>query len=143
MAENKGKYFLDTNIPMYAAGKESKYKKACLNILKSIKDYNFSYYLNTEILQEILYRYSSVGLEGFGIKLARKMLELIPNILPVTKEDIYLSMSFMETYDSLLSRDAIIAANMVNNKIRHMITVGNDFSRMKEIRTISPLEFLG
>ena len=142
MSEGRKKYFIDTNIIMYSAGKEHKFKEACLKILKCMDNYENEYYLNTEIFQEILYRYDSIGMRSFGIELATSMLELFDNILPIDEEDIYMSVSLMKRYEWLLSRDAIIIANMINIGIKEIISVDNDFDEIKEINRIDPMNFI-
>ncbi len=141
MFEGEKTYFIDTNIIMYSAGKEHKFKEACLKILKCVDSYENEYYLNTEVFQEILYRYDSIGMRSFGIELAAKTLELFDNILAISEEDIYMSISLMEKYERLLSRDAIIIANMVNKGIEGIISVDNDFDGIEEIRRIDPMGF--
>jgi len=140
MAEERKKYFIDTNIIMYSAGKEHKFKEKCLKILKCADNYENEYYLNTEVFQEILYRYSSIGKRDFAIELVSDMLELFDNILPVDVEDIYLSVSLMKKYEWLLSRDGIIIANMVNNGIKEIISVDNDFDGIEEINRVDPMD---
>jgi predicted nucleic acid-binding protein len=39
MSERRKKYFIDTNIIMYSAGKEHKFKEACLKILRDMGNY--------------------------------------------------------------------------------------------------------
>ena len=68
------------------------------------------------------------------------MLELFDNILPVDEEDIYLSVSFMKKYEWLLSRDGIIIANMINNGIKKIISVGNDFDEIEEISRVDTMD---
>lgn len=140
MSEAGKKYFIDTNIIMYSAGKKGMRKKACLNVLNNINSYENEYFINTEIFQEILYRYDRIGMRNFGIELAESALELFNNILSIQEKDIYLSMSMMKKYGQLLSRDAIIVANMLNNDVRQIISVDKDFDNIKEISRIDPEE---
>ncbi len=127
---------------MYSAGKKHRFKEKCLKILKCADNYENEYYLNTGVFQEILYRYSSIGMRSFGIELATSMLELFDNILPIDEEDIYMSVSLMKRYEWLLSRDAIIIANMINIGIKEIISVDNDFDEIKEINRIDPMNFI-
>ena len=140
MSEASKRYYIDTNIMMYAAGKKSIYKEACLKVLDNISGYENEYYVNTEVFQEILYRYDNIGMRNFGIELTENMLELFNNILSIEEKDIYLSVSMMKKYEQLLSRDAIIVANMLNNGIREIISVDKDFDKVSEINRIKPEE---
>ncbi len=138
MPEASKRYYIDTNIMMYAAGKKSIYKEACLKVLDNISSYENEYYVNTEVFQEILYRYDNIEMRNFGIELTESMLELFNNILSIEEKDIYLSLSMMKKYEQLLSRDAIIVANMLNNDIREIISVDKDFDKVSEITRINP-----
>jgi len=86
----------------------------------------------------ILYRYGNIGMRNFGIELVESVLELFNNILSIEEKDIYLSVSMMKKYGQLLSRDAIIIANMLNSDIRGIISVDKDFDKVSEIKRINP-----
>ena len=138
MSEASKRYYIDTNIMIYAAGKESIYKEGCLKVLDNISSYENEYYISTEVFQEILYRYDNIGMRNFGIELTESVLELFNNILSIEEKDIYLSVSMMKKYEQLLSRDAIIIANMLNNDIREIVSVDKDFDKISEINRINP-----
>ena len=140
MSETSKRYYVDTNIMMYAAGKENIYKEVCLKVLDNISSYEYEYYINTEVFQELLYRYDNIGMRSFGIELAESVLELFNHILSIEEKDIYLSVSMMKKYKQLLSRDAIIIANMLNNNIKEIISVDKDFDKVSEINRINPEE---
>ena len=54
--------FLDVNVFMYAAGASHPYKSPCLRTLADVETRLLSAVINTEILQELLYRYSHIGM---------------------------------------------------------------------------------
>ena len=60
-------YFLDANIFMYAAGAEHPYKAPCVEILARLEVGELQAVINTEILQEMLYRYSRLKLPRKGV----------------------------------------------------------------------------
>lgn len=139
--ENNLKYFIDTNVIMYAAGKEHKYKEPCSKILYDINNnFNCSFFINTETIQEILYRYTKIDLKKFGIKLANYVIKLFDNISAITIEDVKQSISLMEKYDFLISRDALIIANMIGNNIKNIISTDKVFNKIAEIIRIDPLD---
>ncbi|PKM83505.1 MAG: hypothetical protein CVU88_02645 [Firmicutes bacterium HGW-Firmicutes-13] len=47
---------LDTNVPVYASGKDHKYKKSCQDIIMSAASGRLNAYTDVEVFQEILYR---------------------------------------------------------------------------------------
>ncbi len=81
--------FIDTNIPMYAAGKEHPLKSSCLDILNSIARDKMQAYTDTEVLQEILYRYYYINQRETGFKTFDLFAMIMQgSILPVRHNDI-------------------------------------------------------
>jgi len=81
-----------------------------------------------------------LNLRDFACTFAVDVINLFENILLIDIEDVSLSVSLLKKYDFLLSRDALIAANMVNNDIKNIISADKVFSRIEEVRRIDPLE---
>jgi len=50
-------FFIDANVIMYTVGKEHKYKRPCSLLVERIAKENITVASDTEVLQEILYRY--------------------------------------------------------------------------------------
>jgi len=142
MNEEGKKFFIDTNILMYAAGRDYKYKKPCTKVLYYINNIDYSFYINTETIQEILSRYTKINLKSFGIKLATNVLNLFDDILLLTVEDIYQSINLLEKYNFLISRDALIIATMVNHDIENIISADKVFDKVDEVLRIDPIDFI-
>ena len=80
--------FLDANIFMYAAGATHQYKAPCLQILALVETKKLTAVTSSEVLQELLYRYSHLQLAEKGIHLCRRILDFPMQILPVTAADV-------------------------------------------------------
>ncbi len=141
MTEVDDNYFIDTNIVMYAAGREHEYKDYCVKILGNIDSFEHNFVINTETVQEILYRYQYINLKSFGIDLALNTLELFDNVLQISVKDLYLAIDLFKKYSFLISRDALIIANMVNNGLKRIITADKVFDRIEEITRVDPKDF--
>jgi predicted nucleic acid-binding protein len=134
-------YFLDTSIVVYAAGKPSEHKEPCLNVLQNVKTRKMSVALDTEVVQEILYRYHRLGLHREAVKLAWYMLRLKPRILAVSQKDIESSLHLYSKYSpqGIPPRDTIHVATMLNNGIRKIITTDKHFGDViTEVERIDP-----
>ena len=109
--------FIDVNVIMYAAGAPHPYKDPCVRILTDIENGRLNAAINTEILQELLYRYSRLNLAQKGIRLCREVMQLPLTVLPVSESDLRLAVTLFETSHAagLRPRDAIHAATMQNN----------------------------
>jgi len=136
-------FFLDVNVIMYAAGKPHPYKNPCIRILSDVEKGHLATVINTEILQELLYRYSRIGIAEKGIQLCRQVLKLPLTVLPVTIDDINLAIELFEEYHTkgLKPRDAIHAATLRQNGYNHILSADKDFDRIDFVKRIDPLEY--
>lgn len=135
-------YFIDTNIIMYAAGKPHKYKKPCLNTLQEIKDKEIVGVIDTEVIQEIVYRFHYIDMIDEGIELAWSLLDLEPLVHPVTLEHSKTALFFGAKYKNqkISPRDFIHLAVMVNNDIGSIISTDTHFDLFEEVQRIDPTE---
>lgn len=135
--------FLDANVFMYAAGASHPYKEPCVRILSDVETGVLVAAINTEILQELLYRYSHIKLTGKGVQLCRDILKYPLTILPVTETDIRLAIDLFDTYRvaGLKPRDSIHAATMQNNNITRLISADKDFDQLGFVSRIDPLTY--
>jgi hypothetical protein len=135
--------FLDVNVFMYAAGKPHTYKNPCLHILKDVETQALLAAVNTEIFQELLYRYSHIGVAEKGIQLCNDILNYPLVILPVTKADIHLAMDLFNQYKNtgVKPRDAIHAATLKNNGITQLISADKDFDNFDFLTRIDPKDY--
>jgi predicted nucleic acid-binding protein len=134
--------FIDVNVFMYAAGALHPYKAPCIRILSDIETGALTGAINTEILQELLYRYTHIKLADKGIQLCRDILKYPLTILPVVENDIRLAIDLFQAHQAtgLKPRDAIHAATMQNNGITRLISADADFDRLSVIR-VDPLTY--
>ena len=137
-------YFLDTNIFMYAAGKPHKYKQPCIEILSKTASDEINAIVDTEVFQEIIYRYHHINLADKGTDLAWSIMDIGIDILPVTKKDIEVSLYYYKKYrkDGITPRDMIHVATMLNNDTGKIISVDKHFDVIEEVERIDPLDIV-
>jgi len=135
------KVFIDTNIPMYAAGKEHPCKAGSIEILEAVANNKFEAYTDTEVFQEILYRYYHINQVELGLQVFDHF-SLIMNgfVLPVTPGDISQARLLLEKEQSpgLSPRDLIHLAVMLNNDINTLISTDKNFEKIAGINVITP-----
>jgi len=133
------KVFIDTNIPMYAAGKEHPLKARCLEIMRSVANGDLEAYTDTEVFQEILYRYFSINRGELGLQVFDTYSQIMHgSVLPVRFEDLLLARKLINKASNakLSPRDIIHLAVMQNNGIEHIITTDRAFEKVEGIRVI-------
>ncbi len=135
--------FLDSNVFMYAAGAPHVYKLPCVQILNDIETGSLTAAISTEVLQELLYRYSHIKLATKGIQLCREVVQYPMTILPVTEADMRLAVDVFDKHhsDGLKPRDAVHVAVMQNNGIRRIVSTDGDFDAVSAIVRVDPLSY--
>ena len=135
------KLFIDTNIPMYASGTTHPLKGKCLSILKSIAAEEIEAYTDTEVLQEILYRYFYISKRETGLQVFDLFATILGDkILPVRYNDMMLARLLAEKEETsrLSPRDLIHLAVMQNNDIGYIVTTDRGFVDIPGIEVVKP-----
>jgi predicted nucleic acid-binding protein len=134
------KSFLDTNIFMYAAGREHPLKGPCVAILRRVALEELEALTSAEVLQEILYRYSAIGERERGLHLARLAVDQVGGeVLPVTLADMHRAFDLVARYGTTItSRDAVHAATTLNYGLKHIISVDSHFDVIEGITRVDP-----
>ena len=135
-------YFIDANIPMYAAGREHPLKAPSLRILESIALGRIRAVTDAEVLQEILHRYTALHRVEFGIEVCKSFLQIVPMVLPVTVVHVHHAMSVLRQEPSVQARDALHVAVMRYYGISCIITADRHFDLFKDIVRVDPTEMV-
>ncbi len=133
--------FIDTCIPMYAAGSEHPCKKSCLDIMESAARGILDAYTDVEVFQEILYRYFSINRKQIGLQVFDLFSAIMDGaVLPIRYPDVSLvrKLSKEETHAHLSPRDFVHLAVMLNNDISCIVTTDQGFARIPGIKIIYP-----
>jgi predicted nucleic acid-binding protein len=140
MADN---IFLDANVFMYAVGAPHAYKEPCVRILSDLESGVLTAAINTEIIQELLYRYSHIKLADKGLQICRDILRYRLTILPVTEADVRLAIDVFDVHraSGLKVRDAIHAATMRNHSITRLISADKEFDCLDFVTRLDPLAY--
>lgn len=132
--------FIDTNIFMYAAGKESSQRLPCQAFLKKVVEAKGKdiYCTNVEVLQEILHRYKSINTTEVGLKIFDSITCLGISILPIDLDSMHKARNLIEEFPRLGARDCVHLGFMQNQKISKMVSFDQDFSNISWLERIEP-----
>ncbi len=131
-------YFFDSNIFIYSVGQDHPLKAPSVAAIKKLRDADLLCVVSTEIIQEILYRFQSLGRLSYGIGLVKEVMSISSRILSVTREDTTLAMDLLESHPRIQTRDAFHAATMINNDIEQIISADCHFDVIPRIKRIDP-----
>ena len=131
--------FIDTNIPMYAAGTPHPLREPARRVILAIANDEIDAWMDAEVFQEILYRYIHIGKRAVGFQIFDHFYELMrERILPVDAEDLMRSRKFAERYPHLSPRDLIHLAVMVRHHLLEIVTTDKGFDQVQEVRRVDP-----
>jgi predicted nucleic acid-binding protein len=141
----KEPYFIDTNIIMYARGREHLYKVPCASILLKIADGTFDRELGTptvdsEVFQEIIYRYGLENRWETAASVGRELLLIGLDVLAVGVSEVHrlIELSVKYSGKGISPRDLVHTAVMIGNGIRKIISTDVHFDHIEEVERIDP-----
>jgi predicted nucleic acid-binding protein len=130
--------FIDANMIMYSIGGPHPLREPCKKFLEKIKTQEILCVTNTEVLQEILYRYFLIERGLLGEIAYQSMIEFCTDIFPVRVADTDRALEILKRVKGITSRDAVHVATMIHNGIREIISTDPHFDLIPEIKIIDP-----
>ncbi len=134
--------FIDTNIPMHAAGGEHPYRDACQTIIRSIANGSVDAVTDAEVFQEILDRYLHIKRREQGFMIFDAFQTVMRDaILPVTMQDVALARELADSYPALSPRDLIHIAVMMHHELTHVVSTDQSLDSVEAVSRIDPADF--
>lgn len=133
--------FIDTAVPMYAAGGNHPLRVPCGRILAMIKRGDLDAVTSIEVVQEIAHRFLSIRRPEMAMRLASDVLDLFAPVLPVTHAVMRRLPDLIEQYPSLAARDLVHIATCLHEGITAIVSPDHGFDQVAELRRIDPAEF--
>jgi len=130
--------FVDSNIPMYVAGRDHPLRAPATRLLERARAGEVEICTSTEVLQEILYRYAALGRRDLAGSVYDLFVQLCPVVLPVALADTDRALHLATELPSISVRDAIHAAVMLNHDIVQIATFDEGFDAIPGITRVVP-----
>lgn len=133
-------FFLDVNVPMYAAGEGHSYETSCVWLMTEVAEGRIPVAIDTEIIQEVLGRYGAIGRWQIGATLATNLLDVVPTVYPVLVADVRKAVELFKQYAKrgVKARDLIHVVVMLNNELTKIISTDVHFDRVEGIARLDP-----
>lgn len=128
--------FIDSNIPMYVAGSAHANRGPALRFLEQVQQGKIDACTSTEVLQEILYRYSALGRLDLARDVYDLFVEVCPVVFDVTLADTDRARDILCGAHGISARDAVHAAVMLGNDLEWIATFDTGFDRVPGIRRL-------
>jgi len=130
------KVFVDSNVPMYVAGSAHPNRAPAVRFLERVRAGEVEACTSTEVLQEILYRYSALGRVDLAANVYDLFVRLMPEIFDVTLSDTDGARDLLTSTGGLSARDAVHAAVMLNRGVTTIATFDRGFERVGKLALI-------
>ena len=124
------KVFIDSNIPMYVAGADHPNRAPATRFMEQVRTGEIEGCTSTEVLQEILYRYSALGRLDLAGKVYDLFVQIVPEIFDVSLGDTDVARDLLVATGGLPARDAVHAAVMLNRRVTTIATFDRGFARV-------------
>ena len=128
--------FVDSNVPMYVAGRDHPLRASAQRFLARARAGDVDICTSTEVLQEILYRYSSLKRLDLAGSVYDLFVHLCPTVLPVALADTDRAKRLLLDTAGLTARDAVHAAVMLNHGVSRIATFDQGFDVIPGIERV-------
>ena len=131
--------FIDSNIPMYVAGRDHPLRDPARRFLGRVQTGEVEGCTSTEVLQEILYRYVGLRRPDLALEVYDLFVGLCSTVFPVTLADTDRARDLVRGGTAASVRDMIHAAVMLNNDVKSVASFDGGFDHVKGIERL-PLD---
>lgn len=121
---------------MYVAGAAHPHRDASRRFLRRVQTGEISGCTSTEVLQEILYRYSALGRLDLVSEVYDLFVQVCPVVFEITLADTDLARDLLLTTEGISARDSVHAAVMLNHGVDSIATFDEVFDRIPGIRRL-------
>lgn len=133
--------FIDTNVPIYAAGTAHPLKEPCAEILLLIAAQPSAFITDAEVLQELLHRYLALRRWYLGSQVLQHFSTIMQGrIEPVQPMDVQRAAALADWYPGLSARDLLHAAVMERTGARAIITADRNFDVLPQLERLDPVD---
>ena len=130
--------FVDSNIPMYVAGRDHPFKTPCTKFMRAVARRTIDAVSDIEVLQEILHRYHAIKQPNVGFAVFETVVATVPLIHPVSLEDLLVSKAILARHPRVQPRDAIHVAVMQRVGIRTVVSYDRHFDQIDAVERVTP-----
>ncbi len=125
---------------MYLVGAEHPNKRDTITLLESLVSERERLVTNTEVLQEILHRYTAIHRKEAIQPAFDAIYDMVDDIFEVTERDVLEAKNVILAYENLSARDALHTAHMRRMKIGTIFSFDAGFDFLGEFKRV-PAKF--
>ena len=132
--------FVDTNVPIYATGRDHPYKEPCAAIIRIIATNPTRFVTDAEVFQELMHYYLRTNRWATGREVFGRFETLLQGrIEPTYLEDVRRASQMADDIHQVGSRDLVHASVMSRIGTSLIISSDADFDRIPALRRLDPV----
>ena len=135
------RYYVDTNVFIYAANPLDPRYDSCNKILTNIAGAKIEAVTSVETFQEIIHYSKRNKTLPKGLALCHELTTTSLNIVSWESKLLPTYLQIVEKYPSLESRDSLHLATSLENGLTTIISADAGFDKIKEIKRMDPKDF--
>ena len=133
-------YFIDTNIPIYAAGTAHPLKDPSIRILRLAAQHPDSFLTSAEVLQELIHYYSARNRWELGYDVLHRFAAVVSGrIESVHPEDALRAAEMVGQQAGVSARDCLHAAVMQRAGTDRIVSADQNLDRIPWLERLDPL----
>jgi predicted nucleic acid-binding protein len=133
--------FVDTNVALYAVGRDNPRRESCRRVLTGIASRDLDGWTNVQVLQEVLHRCLQVARTGQPEALAAYddfLLLFRGQVIPIDADDLARARELAREHGELPSADLVHLATMERHETPAIITVDRHFDGIEGVERLDP-----
>lgn len=131
--------FVDANVFMYLAGRDTTYRESCRRALRTAIERGTMLTTSAEVLQEFLHYYGARGRPESARTVYEAATDICGEILPITEHQIVRALEVLVEHPGLPARDALHVATMETHGIERLLSADKEFDRIDTVERVNPL----
>lgn len=130
--------FIDTAVIMYAAGRPHPLRESCREILDAITAQRVEGVVSSEVVQEILHRFTHLGDRSTGTRMAEATLDIFTPVIPITETIMRRTIELVDATPRLSARDLVHVATCQVSGIDAIVSPDRGFDDIAGLSRIDP-----
>lgn len=140
MKRTRSRILIDTNIPVYAAGRQHAVKAPAIRVLELAARNASTFFTDAEVLQEMLHRYIALKIWHESRSRFSSFAALMSGrIESVMADDVQIAADLADQYVNLSARDLIHVAIMKRVGCSQIVTADAGFDRIHGVQRLDPM----
>lgn len=128
---------LDTNILVYATGRDHPLREPCVRLVDSVTDGRVTATTTVQVIQEFMHVRGRAG-RSQAAELAKEFAAMLTPLLTVGADDLRTGVRLFERHPSLDAFDCVLAAAAIAHEAEALVSADGAFADIRGLHHVAP-----